>query len=307
MHNIFLPKQALLGKILSKYKIPYLITPHALTPQFLQRNQLKKQLYSFFVERPRFMGAGAIVGVSPGEEKTIRKFVPRYEGKICSIFNAINLAPGQETSPLWRWNPNKKHLVYLGRFDVWHKGIDILIAIAHHLPADVELHLYGTGAGKNQEWLSQLKKQLPHNVYFHAPVFDKEKAKVLSEAMLYIQTSRWEVFGLSIAESMCLGVPCAIAETLCLSEILRHNDLGLVLSSHPKQAASQIIKIINRPEILQYWSERGFRFAKANFAPFIVASQYLNLYKEILQKKRHHPVGKEGGETNYIERFNNTQ
>jgi glycosyltransferase involved in cell wall biosynthesis len=106
---------------------------------------------------------------------------------------------------------------------------------------------------------------------------------VLTNASLYIQTSRWEVFGISIAEAMYLGVPCAIADTLNLAQVFRQHDLGLVLPPDPKRAATDLLEVLNHPARLYQWSERARTFAQVHFHPYTVASEYLNLYEEILR------------------------
>lgn len=280
MHSVFLLKQATLARTLIQKNIPYLITPHAMDSQMLRRGWLKKTLYSWLVEKPRFYAASAIVGVTPREEEAVRAFVPRYQGIVRWIFNPIDTHHLEGYR--WQGNLKIKRLVYLGRFDVFHKGIDILIEIARWLP-DVEVHLYGSEDKRTQPWLERLKGDLPSTVYFHDPVFGKEKIQVLANASLYIQTSRWEVFGVSIAEAMGLGVPCAIAETLNLAELFQQNDLGLVLPLHPQEAASLLSKVLNnQPSRLWEWSEKGRSFAQTYFSPSQVASEYLKLYQEVL-------------------------
>ncbi|AOY79096.1 glycosyltransferase family 4 protein [Moorena producens JHB] len=280
MHSVFLPKQATLARKLVRKKIPYVITPNAMSPQLLQRGRVKKSLYSWLIEKPRFSQASGISVVTPKEEKAVRAFVPPYKGRIRWVPNPVN--PKQLGTHSWRGNLNQKRLVYLGRFDILHKGIDILVEIARFLPPEIEVHLYGTKDAKTNKWMERLQRNLPSNVYFHDPVFGEQKAKVLSEASLYIQTSRWEVFGISIAEAMYLGVPCAVADTVNLAELFDKHDLGLVLPSNPKKAASCLTELLAQPTQLHHWSKRAQSYAQAHFQPKEVALGYLQLYKEVL-------------------------
>lgn len=280
MHSVFLPKQASFAKKLDRKNIPYVITPNAMSPQLLQRGKLKKSFYSWLVEKPRFLKASAITIVTPREEIAVRNFVPGYKGIVSWIPNPVN--PEQLTTLTWTGTTEPKRIVYLGRFDVLHKGIDILVEIARYLPPEIEVHLYGTEDARTNRWMQSLKSNLPSNIYFHAPVFGSEKAKVLSEASLYIQTSRWEVFGISIAEAMYMGVPCAIADTLNLAELFNKHDLGLVFSPNPQQAANCIKDIIINPDRLHSWSQRGQFYAKEHFLPKKVALDYLSVYQKVL-------------------------
>lgn len=281
MHSLFMPKQAALAKQLMKLSIPYIITPHALSSKLLQRKWLIKFIYSWFIEKPRFYQSIAISGVTPGEVSVIETFVPGYKGILRCIANPID--PLTFKNQQWQGINKSKKLVYLGRFDVFHKGIDYLIEIARLLPPDIEIHLYGVPNPKFQKWLKQFQNTIPPNVFFQAPVFGLEKAKILSEASLYIQMSRWEVFGVSVAEAMYLGVPCAISETMNLTEVFRQNDLGVILSTTPAKAAARITEVLNQPVQLLYWSQRSQTYAKKNFDPNEVAMSYLKLYREAIQ------------------------
>ena len=282
IHSVFPSKQATLGKTLVKRHIPYVITPNAIHPRLLRRGWLKKKIYSWLIEKPRFHDAAAIIAVTPREAADIKAFVPNYSGLVRWIPNPINLADLRDRN--WVGKLDVKRIVYLGRFDILHKGIDILIEIARFLPSDVEIHLYGTQDANTKDWMEQLIRNLPPNLFFHSPVFGAEKAQILSNTSLYIQTSRWEVFGISVAEAMYSGVPCAIAATLNLADLFREHNLGLILSLQPEESAKQLTEVLSQPTQLQFWSRQSKEYARQHFEPLTVAQKYLALYEEVIQE-----------------------
>lgn len=280
LHGIFSPEQATLAQTLFKRKIPYISTTHSITPQFLRRGWLKKSIYNFLVEKPKLRASAAITGMTLAEINTINTFIPNYKGIVRSIPNPVETNKLSRQS--WKGNIAAKKIVYMGRFDILHKGIDILVDIASFLP-DVEFNLYGNEDAKTKSWLEIIKSKLPRNVHFHKPIFDVEKAEVLAEASLYIQTSRWEVFGISIAEAMYTGLPCAITSTHNLANTFNQHDLGLVFPLNPKEAAYKLSQILNKtPYKLKYWSQNAQNFAQKHFQPQLVAVDYLNLYQEVI-------------------------
>lgn len=280
MHSVFIPRQAALAKLLREVGIPYIITPHAgLAPQVLARGRLKKTIYSVLRERPRFMGSAAIALVTPAEEKAIRAYLPRYTGLVQWMPNPIEFS--MLDPHRWQGVSDPKRLVFLGRFDVLVKGIDILVEIARLLP-EVKVDLYGTEDPKTHDWLVKIKQNLPPNVTFNDPVFGLDKARILASASMYIQPSRWEGFPVSVAECQYLGVPSAIADTLDLSQLFHNHGLGLVISLTPELAAKQIRAALSDPQQLAEFSRRGREFALKHFAPDAVAQHHVRLYQQVI-------------------------
>ena len=276
MHSVFIPKQAALARALVRCGIPYLVSPRGGLD--FRRSRLQKLVYSALIEKKRFREAAAVTLLMPKEEEAVRAFVPGYDKPVRCLLNPIE--PNHREGDRWQSHPETKRVVFLGRFDVVHKGIDILVDIARHLE-DVEFHLYGSKESKSEHVLEELQRNLPPNVYFHEPVFGDAKNEVLTRASLYIQASRWEGFGRSIAEAMYLGVPCAVSETINFAEMFREKDLGVVFPPEPKGAAESIAKAIENPDRLQDWSERGREFARSHFQPEAVAAGFIRLYEEV--------------------------
>lgn len=280
LHSVFQPKQVSLACQLNRFQIPYIVTPHGGLD--FRRSRLKKFFFVPFLECPRFYKSSAITTITPRESRAVRRLVPRYRHPICCFFDPIDIEP--LAGYVWKGKIDAKRVTFLGRFDVLQKGIDLVVEMARSLP-EVEFYLYGSEEPKNREQLQQLQRDCTANVHFCDPVYGEEKARVLSDSSLYLQMSRWDGFGLSVAEAMYLGVPCAIAETLNLAEIFRASDLGAVLSATPAKAAEQLRSSLQQGDRLWQWSRRGQSFARSHFQPDAVAQKYLDLYREVLQGK----------------------
>jgi glycosyltransferase involved in cell wall biosynthesis len=276
MHSVYVPKQATFAKNIVKSKIPYIITPHGGLDSL--RGKTKKVFYDFIAEKRRFYQAAAITVVTPKEEKTIRKFVQAYQGIIRWVANPFDTSKFSEQ--IWKGDIAAKQLVFLGRFDVLHKGIDILIEIARLLP-DIQFNLYGTEDVKTENWLKNIRRKTPSNVHFNKPIFGAEKFQVLADASLYIQTSRWEGFPLSVVEAMHMGLPCAISNMPNFAELFQQNNLGVILPTNLQEAAHKLSYILAHPEEMIGYSKRAKLFAQENFHPRKVAEDYLKLYEDV--------------------------
>lgn len=109
----------------------------------------------------------------------------------------------------------KNYILYLGRIDIYNKGLDTLLEIAPNILKSnplVNLIIAGSGDKSQEDWFkNQVKKlRLDNRVLFVGHVLEKEKFKLLSESILYIFPSRYETFGLSVLEAMASGKPVVL-------------------------------------------------------------------------------------------------
>jgi glycosyltransferase involved in cell wall biosynthesis len=276
-HSVFIPTQAGLCRSARRKSIPYVITPNGgLAEEVLDRGRLKKRIYSTLIERPRFYGSTAVICVAPGELRQVSAFVPDYRGHVEVIPNAIETAHLNRISWRRREIRERRKVVYLGRFDAHHKGLDLLAAVAAIL-TETDIHVYGAGvstfgsAGR------------PPNILVHGPVYDEEKIAALLDADMYVQMSRWEAFGVSVAEAMALGVPCAISDAMSLAPLFRERDLGLVIPLDPRIAAAMIRAALSDAVSLNSWSASGRVHAHRAFSVDVVAEAYARLYQTCSQ------------------------
>jgi glycosyltransferase involved in cell wall biosynthesis len=284
MHSVYVAKQGTLARMLMWRGIPYVVTPHGgLAFDIMKRGWLKKTIYSRLVEKRRFHDADAVTIITPAEEPELRAFASKLKDNVHWVGNPVDLnAMGNSQ---WTRNLGRRRLVYLGRFAVFVKGIDLLAKMAALLP-DTEFELYGVDDPRSRKELAVLKSASPPHLKFKQPVFGQDKVDALCNATMYIHMARSEGFGISIAESMHLGVPCALSESIHLSSLFRREDLGLVLSSDPVRAASMVREILDQPEKLDYWAKRARAFSDANFNPDAAAQRYIDVYQRVLRNRQ---------------------
>lgn len=277
MHSVFMVAQAWLAARLARERIAYVITPNGgLSRQVLERGRLKKMLYSALVEQRRFRRAAGAVGVSPGEIREIVTF-SKMSGPVTWIPNPISPEELAAADGIPGPDPARPRLVFLGRFDVIHKGIDRLVEMARHLPG-CEVDLYGVEDARTAGALRALRQDAPANVRFHGPIHGREKLAALQSATLYVQYARWEGFPVSVAEAMYVRTPCALTATLTCATIFRNRDMGLLLPEEPASAARVVREALADRARLDRWAAAGAGFARENFLPDAVARRYVDFY-----------------------------
>lgn len=280
LHSVFIPRQATLARDLRRWGIPYVVTPHGgLMPQVLERNQIKKRIYSLLVEQPRIRHAAAVAYITPGGGEDIRRFVPDFDGPVRWVPNPVNVERLGAIG--WRPEGSRPQLAFLGRYDVYHKGIDRLAEIAKRLP-EVDVRAYGIEDPKTLRHLDVIRRFGPPNLTINDPIFGEEKSKVLAHSTMYVQVSRWEALSISILEALAIGIPCVIAESMSMASMFRSNDLGLVVSTRPELAAAQIREALAVPERLDAWSAHARAFARQHFSPKAVTEKIMGIYEDAL-------------------------
>jgi glycosyltransferase involved in cell wall biosynthesis len=279
MHSVFIPRQASLARQLRALGIPYIATPHGgLSFEVLRHNRIKKAIYAKLLERPRCLSA-VVLTASMGEETDIRAFLGPATAPIRNMLAGID---GEALGAArWKQNFSSRRLVFLGRFDVHVKGIDLLLGVAG-LMRDHEFHLYGLQDQATRESLRQLRCGCASNVFFHPPVYGPEKVQVLCNATMYIQMSRSESFGISIAEAMHLGVPCAISNQIHIASAFRDHELGLLLPADSAGAAMALSRALSDKDALLGWSRRAKAFAGENFDAGATARHHVDLYRHVI-------------------------
>jgi len=278
MHAIFIPRQATLSRFLYQKRIPYVISPHGgCSPRVLDRQQWKKWPYSVLIEKPRFRHAAAIIPITVHERKDASDYVGNRGRLSAPVGNPVSIPPGV----CWPGDPgNCRRVVSLTRFSVFPKGLDRLVEIARRLPT-ANFCVYGQG--ERSKDLAKLIRTAPPNVSFLPPVFGNEKWQVLQSAALYLQTSRWEGFGIAAAEAVAVGLPCAVLPgEEPLREILQQAAAGFALSADCSQAAAEIEGVLADRDSRQRRGAAGARYAREHWSATSVAEAVASRYQEAI-------------------------
>jgi glycosyltransferase involved in cell wall biosynthesis len=113
---------------------------------------------------------------------------------------------------------------YIDKLSYIRKGIDRFITLAIVMP-DIQFHLIG------ENNLIESRIFIPKNVVLHGHLeFGTNKFKSLLEsAKIYIQFSRHESFGCSVAEAMQFGCIPVVSDSYSLPEVM--GDTGLIINN----------------------------------------------------------------------------
>ncbi len=164
-----------------------------------------------------------------------------YKGRLYSITDFINVKYDAQIHV----DPKKFVVLFVGRLNTAHKGIDLLRdIIGKTLKADGEVHFKIIGSGEDGEVIVKvLAKTYPKNVQWLGFVKEDKLIEEYSNASLLIFPSRFESFGLSLAEGQGYGLPAIAFKVRGPNVIMRDAKQGVLVKPFDTTAfSSSIVK-----------------------------------------------------------------
>lgn len=184
--------------------------------------------------------------VSEHCKEVLQDIFPQYSNKFCVIKNMISSSVilGLSQQPVdFIFNENEIILVTVGRL-TYQKGIDNAIKICKELvDLGYNIKWLVVGKGEEQSSLEELIKanNLEKNFFLLGAKINPYKYMNLAD--IYVQPSRFEGFGITVAEAKCLGKPIVATNIPEFQEQLIDGETGL-LCNNIQQLLQSIISLI---------------------------------------------------------------
>jgi glycosyltransferase involved in cell wall biosynthesis len=185
---------------------------------------------------------------------------------------------------------NKKIVAYIGRLDV-RKNWRLLLKIANLVKKereDIEFWVIGGANSVDRDLFEEeLKKQELTDMMKWFPTIPYQEmpnvyAKIKESGGCTIATTRAESFGNTFIEAMACGVPVVAPSVSSIPEIVKHGKTGYMYrEEHVRDAASQIYKIIDRPQVYEKLSMSARKRVEKMFSLSICAEKYVELLQEV--------------------------
>jgi glycosyltransferase involved in cell wall biosynthesis len=99
------------------------------------------------------------------------------------------------------------HVLFLGRIDVWKKGLDLLLAAYDKSRVAMPLLIAGAGTPREERKLKALLDAADGDIHWVGHVAGQRKQELLERSAVVVMPSRHETFGLSALEAMSCGKP----------------------------------------------------------------------------------------------------
>ena len=176
----------------------------------------------------------------------------------------VSVIPNGLDSGIFERTIDKKeeYILFLGRIDVFHKGLDVLLD-AYKEIADLvkyKLFLAGSGALKEVDVIKKkIKKlELEDKVLLLGKVDDKKKFHLLEHAIVTIIPSRVEGFAIVALEAMASKSPLVISKIPGLDWI--PNECAIRAKTFDAESfAEAIMNLVENPDLRESMGEAGYR------------------------------------------------
>lgn len=154
----------------------------------------------FLVERLGLRGYRDLVVLNPAHAEQAGRLSPKA---------SVRVIPNGIVIPEMAWAPSGsgEHILFLGRIDVWNKGLDVLLLAYKRSGISLPLVIAGKGTPAQEGKLAALVGAAGDNVRWVGHVTGEAKQDLLSRCAFLAMPSRTEAFGLAALEAMAYGKP----------------------------------------------------------------------------------------------------
>jgi len=130
----------------------------------------------------------------------------------------------------------------------------------------------------------QLTKQLTlqDKVIFTGRLNRQQVFEILSITDLFVLSSRWEGFGIVLAEAMAFGKPVISTDTDGSREVVQNGRTGVIVPTEdPLSLGEGILRLLDNPDLMLRMGEEGLKRVKKLFNCEQFAEGYERFYETL--------------------------
>lgn len=292
-HYLFSYSPSCAAKIARLKGIPYTVrTMGQLAPWALAQKQLKKQAYTFFVERHNLNRAAAIHCTTVAEADNVRKFgiqtptitLPLGANPPTPIADAEAKLRQQYNIP-----SDTPIILFLSRLHYKKRPELLLQSLSELKTQGYRFHaiLAGTGESDYIAHLQQLVDSLgiEQQVSFAGLVTGTDKDLLLQGADLFVLPSFSENFGIAVAEALVAGLPVVITPEIQIASDIVTAKAGLVVQGEVEPVTKAIAQLLLSPKLRQELGANAKRLAQTRYSWKAIAQNLASTYTAIASGK----------------------
>ena len=278
-NEIYKPLYIKLYKECVQNKIKYIIIPHgSLVKEVQEKNKIKKSIANIVFFKRFIKKASAI------------QFLNDNEMENCNFTykKAIICGNGIEKPAKYSNKLNKKNFVFIGRYDVKVKGLDLLCDTCSKYydwfkQNRISIDLYGRDSSNNLVILKEMinDKKIGDIIKIHNAVYGADKKEILINAYGFIQCSRHEGQPMGILEALSIGVPCLVTFNTSFGNYVNKNECGIGFNFDINELFNAIQRICSSNSLREKYSLNARNKSIEDYEWHKVIAKTIKEYEEI--------------------------
>ena len=225
----------------------------------------------FLIER---LGLGFyryLVVLNPADSATVSHYSP--SATVWVIPNSVDLPPLDE-----RLIGRGEHILFLGRVQVWEKGLDLLLAAYARSGVTMPLLIAGAGTPREERKLAALLARAGGGAHWLGQVTGQRKAELLAHSAFVVMPSRSEAFGLAALEGMAYGKPVLHFDLPTLDWM----DGDVSVAAFDTGGLARQLRELAADEPGRRELGRAARAAARRYGREVMAERYLGVMRQLL-------------------------
>ncbi|MFG6665054.1 glycosyltransferase [Sulfitobacter sp. 916] len=286
LHGTWMHPAVIAARMRKFLGVPMIVSAHGmLSPQALSYGSLKKRIAMWTYLKSALFNSTKWHATNDAERLDIQNF--GIARPVIVYPNGVNILPRPFERPASR---ECKTVLSLGRKSPI-KGLDVLLrawALVEKEHPGWTLKVVGPDERGYETELKSISQTIGlKNVFFLPEVDAEERNELISRSDLFVLPSRSENFGLTVAESLSLGVPVITSDNTPWSEVEKVG-CGISVSLNELDLATAIRDMIELSfdERLKM-GEAGRLWVSDNFSWPKIADRSLSEYNQMLSVSRH--------------------
>ena len=284
IHDFYVPYYHKVSHILRKNKYPYLLEPHgAFGRTAMKKSRIKKFVANNTLFRKTIKKASGFVFTTKRESEDS---VYRNKNEIM-IENGVKKEIITNSLNFEKKNFDNPVFYFMGRFRIFHKGIDILfdaLDIIDSQNISINFNVYGTSTDQEIEYVNGRVAALKNiNIKNCGPVYGDTRDIELNNCNILVLTSRYEGSPLAVLDAFSYGNAVVATPGTNVSKEIVDNNLGWETELDPKAIAETILKALDdyKKHGKEYTS-RTLNYVLENYTWEKIAERSVIEYEKIL-------------------------
>lgn len=285
-HGVFQRSYPSAGRLCRKFGVPYIICPRGSLVKLavFRQSVIKKMLALGTVLLPWIVGAHAIHFLT--EEEAFRSV--RFGRQYFVSGNGVVA----DASTLSLDSIERREIVFVGRLDVFAKGLDrVITSVARSANTFREggwkLVMYGPDHRGG-------KRDLERRIEFHEvgdiisvrdPVQGIDKQRILAGCLAFIHASRFEGQPQAVLEAMALKLPVIVSRGTNMHGSVLGNDMGVSFEDIESDGWEEpLSRLTNRCEVSRLGAN-GLRYVETYANWDIIGQDMCIRYRDLLRNR----------------------